>query len=188
MGTLGPNSASTFTDDSLLGTIGITNASNAQSSDNSYATTILLLTQVSHYLKATNFGFSIPIDAIITGITVEIERSTTVLASLVDNSVKLVKGNTISGSNNALGINWPTSDAYAVYGSPSDLWGLTLTPADVNDSTFGVAISTIASLLAGTGQIDHIRITVDYLGSNRPGNMLNRLVSGDGMSVGDTVR
>ena len=185
MGTLGPNSGSTFADDATVGSIAITNPSNASLSDNSYATAVLALTQVSHYLKATDFRFTVPLDATVNGITVEIERSTTVVASLVDNSVKIVKGGTIGGTEKAAGGNWPNADAYASYGSASDLWGQAWTPVDINASNFGVAISAIASLLAGTGQIDHVRITVDYVGSNRSGSDIRRLKVGDGQSRND---
>ena len=37
---------------------------------------------------------------------------------------------------------WPRSwGAYRSYGNSADLWGTTLTPADVNSSGFGVAYS-----------------------------------------------
>ena len=181
MGTYGPLGGGTFTDDATVGTVSISNPSNVASSDNSYATSILLLSQVSHYCKATNFGFLIPSDATVTGITVTIERSTTVIASLIDNSVKIVKGGTISGNEKATGANWPNSDANAIYGSSTDTWGLTWIPADINASNFGVAISVNASLLAGTGQIDYISIQVDYTGSNRPESTLSHISVGDGM-------
>lgn len=166
MSLLGPNSGATFADDATVGTIANVNPGNAAVSDNAYVTATLLLGQVSHYLKVTGFGFTVPADATITGILVEIERSATVSVSITDSSVKLVKGGTIGGTDKATGTNWPTSDAYASYGADGDLWGQTLTPVDVNASNFGVAIATTA--VAGAGiQIDHIRITVYWVGSNR---------------------
>lgn len=160
------NTGGTFISDSTLGVVAITNPSNAQLSDNSYATSVLLITQISNYLKATNFNFNIPSDATINGITVSVERSSNTLNGTHDSSVKLVKGGVISGNDKASGSTWPTSDAVATYGSATDLWGLTLTPSDVNDSTFGFVIAPVADL-ASTAQIDQITIQVDYSGSNR---------------------
>lgn len=182
MGTLGPNSGQTFASDNTLGAVAIASPSNAALSDNSYATSVLLLSQISNYLKATNFGFTIPLDASISGILVEVERSSTALSAVIDNAVRIVKGGVIGNTDKSLAPTWPTSDAYASYGGSADLWGETWTPADINLSTFGVAISAIASLLAATAQIDHVRITVYYTGSNRP-NAWPRLKAGNGMSV-----
>lgn len=165
MGTF-TNSGGTFASDNTLGAVAITNASNAQLSDNSYATSVLLLSQISNYLKVTNFNFTIPTDATITGITVSVERSSTVLNGTHDSSVKLVKGGTISGNDKASATQWPTSDGTATYGSATDLWGLSLTPADINSSGFGVVVAAVADL-ASTAQVDYVTITVDYQGSNR---------------------
>lgn len=184
MGTLGPNSGGTFATDSTLGAVAWTAAGNAQLSDDSYATSVLLLGQITNYLKATNFGFAIPNDATVTGITVNIERSTNTLSSTQDNSVKIVKGGVIAGNDKAVGTLWGTSDAVAVYGSATDTWGLSWVPSDINSSTFGVVISAVANL-AGTSQIDFISIVVDYTGSNRGGNMLRFMRAGDGVSLSE---
>lgn len=182
MGTLGPNTGVTFASDATLGVVAITNPSNAALSDNAYATSVLLATQVSNYLKCTNFGFTIPLDATIVGVTVNIERSSTIVATTNDNSVKLVKGGVISGSDKAVGTAWGTADSVAVYGSASDLWGLALTPADINSSTFGVVISAVTTL-AATAQVDMVSITIEYVGSNESGSIGSMIKSGNGMSV-----
>lgn len=180
MGTF-TNNGNTFASDNTLGVVSITNPSNAQLSDNSYATAVLLLSQISNYLKVTNFGFTIPTDATITGITVSIERSSNTLNGTHDDSIRLVKGDVISGNDKATAAQWPTSDAVATYGSSTDLWGLTLTPADINLSTFGVVIAAIADL-ASTAQIDYITITIDYTGSNKPGGRFRSISVGSGMA------
>lgn len=180
MGTF-TNIGNTFANDATLGVVSITNASNAQLSDNSYATAVLLLSQISNYLKVTNFNFSIPTDATITGITASIERSSNTLNGTHDSSIKLVKGGSITGNDKASASQWPTSDAVVTYGSSTDLWGVTLTPTDINLSTFGIVISAVADL-ASTAQIDQVTITVDYLGSNRPASTTPRVQVGAGMS------
>lgn len=176
------NSGGTFATDSALGAVDWTTASNAGVSDNAYATSGLLLGQLSRYLKATNFNFNIPADATVRGITLSLEHSTNTLNATHDNSVRLVKGGTISGDDKASASLWPTTDATATYGSATDLWGLSWTPSDINSSDFGVVASAIADL-AGTAQIDHVQLTVDYLGSNRI--VQRRTKTGNGMSASE---
>lgn len=187
MGSIGPNSGTVFADDATVGTVAVTNPSNAGLSDDVVASSTLLLGQVSHYLKATGFGFAIPPDAAIDGIVVEVERSATLSVSITDSNVKLVKGGVIGGADKATGTNWPTTDAYTSYGSSTDLWGQAWTPSDINGSGFGVAIA--ATALAGAGvQIDHIRITVYYTGSNRIASQAgNKRINAGGMKQSDWV-
>jgi hypothetical protein len=148
------------------GTVAWSNPDNAKVSDNVYATVSTSSNGVtSHYLKATNFSFSIPTGATINGIVAEVEKKKGVLdSSDIDNSVKLVKGGTISGTDKASSTPWPNTDTYTTYGSSSDLWGLSLTPSDINDTNFGVAISSliVSSDIGVDANIDHIRITVYY--------------------------
>ena len=72
----GAISPGTTADDSAVGTIVWTNPNNSKVSDNVYAivTNANCGIPTSHYLKATNFGFSIPAGATINGIVVEIEK------------------------------------------------------------------------------------------------------------------
>lgn len=176
MGTFGPNIGNTFISDGTLGTIAMTSPSNAQLSDNVYASAGLLLGQISNYLKVTNFNFSVPTDATITGITVNVERNATSLSAVSDSSVRMVKNDVISGDDRASASTWTTSDVVASYGSSTDMWGLSWTSADINSSTFGCVINAAASL-AATVNIDQVTITVDYLGSNRPQSQGRRLTA-----------
>jgi len=164
----GPNSGSTAVDDSSIGQIAWSTPSGALTQNDSYATASLTrYNRISHYLKATDFGFSIPSDATIKGIVVEVDRyeSGTTLR-VTDNSIRLVKGGVIGGDNKSTGASWPSSDTdtYQSYGGSSDLWGLSWAPADINSPNFGVAISAIkdASNHDSTAYVDHIRITVYY--------------------------
>lgn len=180
MASQGPNVPSTTADDASVGTKGWINTSNVSASDNVYASVANNhAPTTSHYIKCTNFGFSIPGGSTINGITVEVERKKTGTGTVKDNIVKLVKGGTISGTDKAdTATAWPTSDAYATYGSSSDLWGLSLTDTDVNDSTFGVAISTTLtnSKLAVTANVDHIRMTVTYTAGGGGGSQTNAIL------------
>lgn len=115
----------------------------------------------TQYLKATNFGFSIPSDAIIEGIVVGIERRCIYSNSALDATVKLVKNNVIVGTNNASSAYWPSSSTVASYGSSSDLWGETWTYSDINSSNFGVVTSASGSPVNHV-YVDYISITVYY--------------------------
>lgn len=166
----GPNSPATTADDASIGNVAWTNPGNAAASDASYATSILLITQTTHLLKCTNFGFAIPVRATITGILVEFQQLSTVLNGTTDNSVKIIKSDGTYGSTDKKSASlWPTVEAYASYGSSSDMWGESWTPWDINQVGFGVAISASATL-ASTAEIDHVRITVTYTEPNYPGN------------------
>lgn len=113
----------------------------------------------TQYLEATDFGFSIPVGAVVNGITVAVERTSSA-GTIFDHSVKIVQTGTVSGTEHAAGGFWPTVDTIVTYGGSSDLWGLAWTPADINDSGFGVAISADDNV--DTAAIDHITITVTY--------------------------
>jgi hypothetical protein len=146
---------------------------NAMTSNDSWATataTIGLLTGTTNYLKATGFGFNIPALATICGVEVEIEKSATgisVLAWITDHRVRLVKGGTVTGNNLADEVTtWTGTDVNGNYGGETELWGTTLTPAEVNSSGFGVAISSSFSGVLGvfpSTRIDNIRMTVHYI-------------------------
>ena len=64
----------TGTDVVGVGTVTWTNPGRVVGNDNSYATVTLNSSTTSHYLQGTNFGFTIPTAATITGIVVEIGR------------------------------------------------------------------------------------------------------------------
>jgi len=115
----------------------------------------------TNYLDATNLTFNIPAGATIDGIKVEIRKQTGISTSIInDDQVKILKNGVMGAANKAEAANWPTAYAYSVYGGPSDLWGETWVPADINSPTFGVRLSAKATL--AFAWVDAIRITVYY--------------------------
>lgn len=161
----GPFGPSTTVDDATVGTLIWGSPNNAQASDNVYATCTIDAVANSHYLKATNFGFSVPIGATINGILVEVQKKKAGTALITDNMVNIVKSNGSFGTTNKADTitAWPTSEAYASYGSSSDLWGETWTSADINNANFGVGISANFTISMSTNaSIDYIRTTVYY--------------------------
>ena len=160
-------SGATFVDDASVGTVAWNNPANAGASDNSYADIGFGSgPRDSHYLKATNFGFT-EVKGTILGVVMEFERKHKATGpGAHDGSIKLVKGGTIQGNDKAIAYPdfdgaWPSSDTYKSYGSSSDLWGLALTRDDIMASNFGVAIAAHLHDVHG-GDIDHIRLTVHY--------------------------
>ena len=152
-------SPGTIIDEAGVGTVVWSNPDNAKVSDDAYATVVLASTD-PHYLKATNFGFTIPVDATIIGIVFEVEAKTSTGA--IDGQVRSVKGGSVYvGYSVLVAIN--TSEDYNVYppGDTENLWGQSWTPAEINDIGFGMALYTTWDL-TGTVSVDHMRATVYY--------------------------
>ncbi len=144
------------------GTIPWVNPGNVTASDNTYATQVVSLTASDNaYLDCTNFGFAIPTDSSIDSIKVEIEKKSSDVF-LNDDTVQLLKAGARVGTNNFKnGSQWPTGDTYVAYNN--GLWGTTWTPAEVNDTSFGVSIRAKGYVFSGsTASIDHVRITITY--------------------------
>ena len=153
--TLGVNNTS-------VGTLSWTNPTNIYTTNSTYAvggsTTSGSLT---NYLVATTFGFSIPLNAIITGVsaTYATNNSTSTtggfyaLASLWNGSSTTI--------DNSIGNDLITSSTFSnntVFGGINKSWGATLTPTIVNSSTFGVALSIFNQILS----IDSVTLTIYY--------------------------
>lgn len=154
-------------DDAAVGTVAWTNPGNITAEDNTWATASLSATQVSHYLKGLNsapFTF-ISGAATINGIEVDITRNRQAgIGNIKDNIVKLVKGGSVVGNNNASATIWPSvTDVLVTYGSSSDLWGTTWTAADVNATDFGAVLSaTNAVGSADVARVDGMVLRVYY--------------------------
>jgi large repetitive protein len=164
----GPRNPGTGANDAAVGTQAWSNPSNVLTEDGTSATVSLgtLSGASSHYLKATNFGFGIPAGAVIDGIVVEIKRAEGAAGSdtIRDQAVRIVKADGSIGTTNkaATSTDWPTTLAYAAYGSASDKWGETWTAADINDADFGAVLQATCSGSFEDARVDHIRITVHY--------------------------
>jgi len=170
----GPNfvvNSANILDDSSIGTVMWNAPGQAQTSDNQYANVNLNAGNISHYLRATGFGFSIPPAAVILGIEVGIEK-VAVGGNAFDNAVRVVKAGVIGTTDKSEVPAWPLSDTIVTYGAPNDLWGNTWTPSDINGGGFGAAISVHDSVSGVLARIDAFSITVTYS------------LCGDGMTAG----
>jgi hypothetical protein len=127
------------------------------SHDNNYATDTT--DGASQWLKTGGYGFAIPSSATIKGIVVTMVRAA---YKAFDNyGVHLVKAGTILSIGRSLG-QWPQNWTTVTYGTPTDLWGDSWTPSDINNAGFGAALS--AYLSPGTwAWVDQVGITVYYV-------------------------
>lgn len=165
------------------------NRTNAQSSNNIYAilsysdgsfnaqaAPVSLTSQTVNYFVITGLSSTIPSGATVNGVTIKIERynsnsSGDFPTTIVDSAIYLTKdGSTIVGNNKSTGATWQSSDNNTTvdFGGASDLWGTTLTAAEVNASTFGVMISPALTFNnsenGSAANIDQVTITIDYTG------------------------
>jgi len=173
MADTGALSAGTGADDNSVGTVTWSSPDNITSTSVfEYSSAInYFYPTSSHYLKATNFGFSISTGATIDGILVEIRQKANYSLQLYDKEVKIVKSDGSLGTENKADTdrNWETGYSYIPYGSSTDLWSESWESGDINDADFGVVIST--QCVGGgptpmTTYIEHIRITVYYTESS----------------------
>lgn len=152
----GPNSPGAVANDASFGTAAWTLPGNAAASDNVYAQAAPGGTP-TQYLKATDFGFSLPAVAAVKGILVQIEKRS-LGGSVSDARVRIVKNGVVGSAERADAAAWPASDTVVSYGGATDLWGETWTAADVNAADFGVVISATDSF--DTAGVDHVAVTV----------------------------
>ncbi len=139
----------------------------------------------THFLMATGFNFGISNDALITAVTVEIERHASDDSGddyVIDNEVRILSGGDVSAPA-AHSAHWPLADQVETYSG--QLWGLQLYPEDVNSSTFGVWLS--ADVNAGvTAFVDQIKVSVSYVGEEISDMSTDRLLEiGSGAGVID---
>lgn len=160
-----------------VGSLAWANPNDIAATDGTYATVSALvsllniLVTTTQYLTVTNLGFNIPTTSTIYGVTVTVNRQTFAILSIggsytTDNSIRLINSSgALDGTDHAATTTqWPTTLAPATYGANNDLWGTTLTAADINSPNFGVAISAtltaqIASIIFNA-QIDQVLVTV----------------------------
>jgi len=118
----------------------------------------------SRYLMASNFGFTVPATATVTGVKAEILRMSSTSPNVKDTIVQIfTPGN--YGTNHADSTTWTPSPVSITYGDSTDVWGLTLTPDSVNHVDFGFRImirngSPIVTFAPSS--VDHIQMTVYY--------------------------
>lgn len=161
-----------------LGTAVWAGSGNITASDDARALCALGGSAVSNWLVATNFGFSIPLDAVILGLTGTVEASYLTAAASIT-AARLIVANAVAGSQRTLSLALTTSDANYTIGGPSELFDYAITPALLNTSTTGYAISMTGGGGAPcTGRVDAMWLTAAwrYKGRVYRGRKRSRLI------------
>jgi len=137
---------------------------NAKSSDNSYATLVTTdgVDNISYYLEANNFGFSIPDGATIDGIEFRVECKYDLGLNAWDEGKVVDESSSLSSTNDRGDVSISTDEKYIYFGDSTELWGTTWAYTDINSSNFGCAL--LDRIIDGdhTVSVDHIQIKVYY--------------------------
>lgn len=159
MASQGPLGCGTGADDAGVGTLSWTNVSNITADDGNNATANSAGSGTTHYLKATNFGFTIPSGATINGLVVDWKRHAS-SGTITDNRIRVIKGGVIGATEEGSGSTWNTTEETDTFGGSAVLWGETWTTADINASNFGFAMS--ANINANQARVNYVQATVYY--------------------------
>ena len=167
--TVGPNSPTAAATVANGSSTSWTNPTNAEASDGVYASVGLTKNGISDYLETTGYSFAVPSTATIDGIYVQVQKYATSTSddSIADQTVSLVVGGSVAGSNLATTSTWPSTDTSTYYGSSTNLWGNSLTPSQINAGNFGVAVAVQDVHATGkatnvTAYVDYVSVTVYY--------------------------
>lgn len=120
---------------------------------------------VSQELRAMNFGFSIPLGAKVLGLQVEVSGKQD---NLDPDSVIDVSLLSPSPANPTKSFQLGLSQGTAVVGAQTETWGYQLTPAQLNDQSFGVKLVAFAEDET-TFDVSAVKLKA-YLSPNPPGN------------------
>lgn len=147
-----------------------TNPGNITAIDGARANCFRSSAGTSQLLRATFDLSTVPDTSTIVGVLVRLHRdysSSAPPATIRDHTIRLTKdGTNMVGDNKAdTATDWIINTGTTVdYGGATDLWGTTLTPAEVKAATFGAMIKvSFANLTNGNARVEAVRITVYYL-------------------------
>ncbi|NOU29800.1 MAG: hypothetical protein HOO96_17995 [Polyangiaceae bacterium] len=158
--TLKPSAA---VDDARVGSVAWIGASNALALDGALAHTASMSGSVSsHWLRTSGYGATLPARSIVRGFVVQVTRKASFKDEIGDQSIAMVKAG-VPGTGKVAQGSWGTTLDTITYGSPTELWGTTWTPADVNATDLGVAIAARGLPAADeTASVDAVTLTVHY--------------------------
>ncbi len=164
----GPKSGGGFSNEILPGSnrswVDVENVEGSDDLYSDFSNLNIASNSFTDYIHVNKFLLDIPLDAIITGIQVDVERSDP-NQNTADYSIRILKYDLITGDEKSTGETYPATDTYSTFGGNGDLWGEVWTPDMINDNGFGIAIA--AQRIDGSsgqtdGRIDDITITIFY--------------------------
>lgn len=139
-------------------------------------------------LVGSIYGHAVPESATILGVEVQVKRkSKNTNNDIEDFRVQLIRASTPVGNNKAINNGtdkWPTVATVKSYGGKEDLWGTTLTPAQVNAAganVFGVRFLVDRAegwAVGDKAEVDSIRQIVYYKEAVAPTNAVTCTNSG----------
>lgn len=144
-----------------VGSTNWTNPGNVTANDGSNANVVLGPSVDTKWLDSHSYGFAIPSDATVLGIvgTAEITGSTTGKLK----GFQLLKAGVLAGTDKAPNLSFTGSLTVHNYGSSTDLWGTTWTPAEINSTGFGLALYVGGTFAGGAViDVDYMQVTVYY--------------------------
>lgn len=147
-----------------------TNVNNILNQDSIYAYSVQSLGAGSYLIYGYTYGFTVPSNATITGISLSVNRWSPLASTVVDKDIFLLKGGGILSVNKAdPGTYWPSVNTARTYGGSNDLWGLGWTPADINGNLVaGVGCKQVATTSNSVCYVDSIQLTVYYTTPDPP--------------------
>lgn len=166
MASQGPNNPSAAENNTGVGSAAWGSPTNAKTQNGSGAAVSGTNGTISNWLICRGLGFTVPAGATINGVVVDIlVRDYSAGNPGVDDQVKLGYLYTPAGNSRASATAYPHSYDWITHGGTADNWGVSLTPSYVNDTLFGVFISsrcTGGGSSAGYANIDAVAVTVYY--------------------------
>lgn len=117
----------------------------------------------ANQLKTTGLGFAIPSNAVIDGIKLEVKARADISSN--PNVFLLYNGGNTAPSTVSNPF-WQNTLQWLTYGSATDKWGRSWTPAEINHANFGASMSAFPGTGTWTIAVDSVRITVYWHYSN----------------------
>lgn len=119
---------------------------------------------VTDYVIAKNFGLTVPAGVTIDGVQSAMSWLGQYAGTGIISGVALFYQGNIIGQVKSPGIQNSQSSTTALQGGNSDSWGSVLTPAIVNDSTFGIGFQITTAEMSGSDRsfINSFTVTVYY--------------------------
>lgn len=133
------------------------NPTNVFSNDGSVADTTVPAVAVSDDLYVSGFGFSIPTTSTIVGMELTVEWTMSGSGAPEIDIFLTKDGSGKVGFQFLTGIG-----ATSTVGGPTDMWGLTLVPSDINAAAFGAMLEIVGDTATAVGTIDFVTLTTYY--------------------------
>lgn len=117
----------------------------------------------SNVASFTNFGFTIPLNATIHGIKVDVvQRVSSPGGGIRDSSLVLVLNGTALSSDYADPSYWLDTPTSNVYGDSTDTWAYSWTVNEINDPGFGLEYRLTNDSYDQPASLDYLSMTVFY--------------------------